>query len=137
MRRLAPALVLLLGSCSQWTDVSARFIGARLAFVAVSGNAVDCVHTLAVIDANTREEMWAIGRAATGDCIASLPIWYGQSAGPVVRKRPLVPGRRYEIEGSGAGGNHLSGRFVITPLAGWRITDVPNPPLNDTADNSQ
>jgi hypothetical protein len=138
MRRLAAlSLLLLLGSCSQLTRLSARFIDGQLAFVAADGGAVECVHAFGVTDAETRVAMWEVGRPGDGDCIASLPIRYGQSAGQlVVAKRPLVPGRRYEASGTAAAGNHLYGDFSIAPITGWRAVDVPAPGLVDTANNS-
>ena len=111
--------LLLLASCSQYTELSARFIDGRLAFVAKDGRTVDCVQYLSVIDVATGATMWELGSAATGDCQSSLPVFYGQGG----VKTPLVPERRYEVGGSASGGNSMSGRFVISRRTGWSVED--------------
>jgi hypothetical protein len=137
MRRLAPVLLLLLGSCSQLTDLSARFIDGQLAFVARDGERVDCVHAFAVTDAVTHAVLWEVDRRAPEACELALPIRYGEKT--LATRTPaqsLVPGRRYELDGTAAGGNYLTGGFVITPLSGWRATDVAPEALVDTANDS-
>jgi len=131
MRRslLSLAPLLLLGSCSQYTELSATFIDGRLGFVAKRGTEVDCVQVLGVYDVDSDEVMWEVGDPGTGSCLAALPIRYGQAVPHVTQgAKPLRPGRRYEVSGGASGGNSLSGRFRIFRALAWRVEDVPDEP---------
>ncbi len=118
------ALTLLLGSCSQMTDVSARYIDGKLAFVPIQ-RAVDCVRDFAIVERATNRPVWTIAAVGT-ECVAAMPIRYGQTASTTkVVARRLRPNTIYRIEGIAEGSNYLGGAFVISAKRAWQLTDLP------------
>jgi hypothetical protein len=119
--------VILLNGCSQSTELSARFINGRLAFVPLD-NPLGCIRDIEVSERVSGRVVWKVDydHSEARACTGGAPIFFGWLPGRAASKSAerLKVGIVYEVSGSAAGGNYFGGMFRITRMVGYRAEDV-------------
>lgn len=127
---------LLIAGCSKLFEVSAVFLGGKLAFVGDDDEetfAPWCLNNFSISDENG-EKMWEIdaydANRSAKRCGPNLPIIYGvgpKGAKTVVAAKPLVAGHTYIIDGYGGGIYEGMFKYTVQQITKVQNLDTDNP----------
>ncbi len=112
------------------TDVQARFVDGRVAFIGVERD-IGCIFDIEVRERDTDKVVWKVDYNATDPhCVGDDPHFYGEKLGGMktsVSAGPLRLGTAYYVGGLATGSNYFGGYFRIIHDGQYRIVDLARP----------